>query len=89
VGRAKALELVLTAKTILAPEAAEIGLVNRVVPDGEVLSAARETAAQMAQCAPEVLAAAKAALLYGEDAAMADAMKNERERSAELRARKR
>jgi enoyl-CoA hydratase/carnithine racemase len=88
VGRAKALELVLTAKTILAPEAAEIGLVNRVVPDGEVLSAAREMAMQMAQSKPEVLAAAKAALLYGEDAAMADAMKNERERSAELRAKK-
>jgi 2-(1,2-epoxy-1,2-dihydrophenyl)acetyl-CoA isomerase len=89
VGRAKAMELVLTAKTILAPEAAEIGLVNRVVADDQLLPEARAMAAQMAQCAPEVLAAAKAALLYGEDAAMADAMKNERERSAELRARKR
>jgi enoyl-CoA hydratase/carnithine racemase len=88
VGRAKALELVLSARTILAPEAAEIGLVNRVVPDEQLLPEARALAAQMAQCAPEVLAAAKAAILYGEDAAMADAMKNERERSAELRARK-
>ena len=62
---------------------------NRVVADDQLLPEARAMAAQMAQCAPEVLAAAKAALLYGEDAAMADAMKNERERSAELRARKR
>jgi 2-(1,2-epoxy-1,2-dihydrophenyl)acetyl-CoA isomerase len=89
VGRAKALELVLSARVIPAAEAAEIGLVNRVVPDDQLLPEARALAAQMAQCAPEVLAAAKAALLYGEDASMADAMKNERERSAELRARKR
>jgi 2-(1,2-epoxy-1,2-dihydrophenyl)acetyl-CoA isomerase len=89
VGRAKALELVLSARVIPAAEAAEIGLVNRVVPDDQLLPEALALAAQMAQCAPEVLAAAKAALLYGEDASMADAMKNERERSAELRARKR
>jgi 2-(1,2-epoxy-1,2-dihydrophenyl)acetyl-CoA isomerase len=88
VGRAKALELVLSARVIPAAEAAEIGLVNRVVPDDQLLPEARALAAQMAQCAPEVLAAAKAAVLYGEDASMADAMKNERERSAELRGRK-
>ena len=88
VGRAKALELVLSARVIPAAEAAEIGLVSRVVPPEELLAAARALAAEMAQCRPEVLAAAKAALLYGEDASMADAMRNERQRSAELRARK-
>ena len=62
---------------------------NRVVPDDQLMPEARSLAAQMAQCAPEVLAAAKAALLYGDEASLADAMKNERERSAELRARKR
>src|SRR5690606_15311473 len=35
VGRAKALELVLSARVIPAAEAAAIGLVNRVVPDAE------------------------------------------------------
>lgn len=89
VGRARALELVLSARVIPAAEAAEIGLVNRVVPDDELLAEARALAAQMAQCAPEVLAAAKAALGYGEGASLADAMRNERERSAELRARRR
>jgi 2-(1,2-epoxy-1,2-dihydrophenyl)acetyl-CoA isomerase len=88
VGRAKALELVLSARVLPAAEAAEIGLVNRVVPDDQILAEARALAAQMAQCAPEVLAAAKAALLYGEAASMADAMKNERERSAELRGKR-
>jgi len=73
---------------IQAAEAAEIGLLNRVVAPEDLVAEARALAAEMAQCAPEVLAAAKAALLYGEGASMADAMRNERERSAELRARK-
>ena len=85
VGMAKAQELILTARVIRAEEALEIGLVNHVVPAGEVLSAAREMAAQMAECKPEVLAAAKRALYFGGSASMAEAMKNEQERSADLR----
>jgi enoyl-CoA hydratase/carnithine racemase len=85
VGMARAQELVLTAKIIRAEEALEIGLVNQVVPAGEVLAAAREMAGQMTQCDPAVLAAAKRALYYGASASMAEAMKNEQESSAELR----
>jgi enoyl-CoA hydratase/carnithine racemase len=86
VGRAKALELVLTARVLLAPEAAAIGLVNRVVPGDSLLPEAHAMAAMMAECKPEVLAAAKAALQFGADASMADAMRNEQEASAALRA---
>ena len=85
VGIAKAQELVLTAKVIRAEEALAIGLVNAVVPAEEVVPAAREMALQMAACRPEVLAAAKRALHFGAQATMAEAMKNEQERSAELR----
>ena len=85
VGMAKALELVLTAKVIRAEEALEIGLVNQVVPAEQVVPAAREMALQMAACRAEVLAAAKRALHFGAQAGMAEAMKNERERSGELR----
>lgn len=85
VGMAKALELVLTAKVIRAEEALAIGLVNQVVPAEQVVPAAREMALQMAACKPEVLAAAKRALRYGAGASMAEAMKNEQERSTELR----
>ena len=85
VGRAKALELVLTARVILAPEAAEIGLVNRVVPGEELLEEARSMAQQMAESDPAVLAAAKRAIHFGESASMAEAMENERRVSAELR----
>jgi len=88
VGRARALELVLSARILAAAEAERIGLVSRVVPDGALLGEARGLAAELAQARPEVLAAAKAALLYGEQHGMAEAMANERRASAELRARK-
>ena len=88
VGRAKALELVLSARVVPAVEAAEIGLVSRVVAPEELLGEARALAAEMAQSRPEVLAAAKAALRYGEEHGMAEAMANEQRASAELRARK-
>ena len=85
VGRAKALELVLSARVIRAEEAAEIGLVNRVVAPDQVVADARALAAEMAECRPEVLAAAKAALDYGERHTMEEAMHNERTQSAVLR----
>ena len=85
VGMAKALELVLTARVINAFEAREIGLVNRVVPPESLLAEAQAMAAAMAECKPEVLAAAKAALHFGAGASMAEAMKNEQEASAALR----
>jgi 2-(1,2-epoxy-1,2-dihydrophenyl)acetyl-CoA isomerase len=85
VGLSKALELVLTARVIPAPEAAEIGLVNRVVPAAALAEEAREMARSMAECAPEVLAAAKAALHFGATASMEEAMRNEQVASAALR----
>lgn len=88
VGRAKALELVLSARIIRAEEAAEIGLVNRVVAADAVVAEARALALEMAECRPEVLAAAKAALDFGERHTMAEAMQNERAQSAALRAGK-
>jgi enoyl-CoA hydratase/carnithine racemase len=85
VGMAKALELVLTARVVNAFEAHEMGLVNRVVPPDSLLAEAQAMAVAMAECRPEVLAAAKAALHFGASTSMADAMKNEQEASARLR----
>src|SRR5271156_4335 len=50
--RALALELLLTGAPVTAPRAAEIGLVNRVVEDGEALSAAVDLATRIAANAP-------------------------------------
>lgn len=86
VGMARAQELVLTGKKILGVEAAEIGLVNRAVAAADVLPTARAMAAEMAEVDPEVLAYAKRALLFGASHGMAQAMKNEQEQSAALKA---
>jgi enoyl-CoA hydratase/carnithine racemase len=88
VGIAKAQELVLTARVILAEEACEIGLVNRVVPGDSLMKEVRELAEQMAAHDPAVLARAKRSLNYGARVDMAEAMQNEQRMSAELRARR-
>lgn len=85
VGRARALELVLTAKVILGREAAAIGLVNRAVPAADVLKEARELAQTLVALDPAVLAAAKRAMHHGADATMEAAMANEQRESAALR----
>ncbi len=85
VGMAKAKELVLTARVISASEAAEIGLVNKVVPTDTLMKEAREMAGMMAGCAPEVLAAAKRALQFGAAATMEEAMRNEEAESTAMR----
>lgn len=49
VGAGRAKEMVFTGRVIDAREALAVGLVNRVVPDGEVLGAARALAAEIAR----------------------------------------
>jgi enoyl-CoA hydratase len=48
VGLGPALDLILTGRAVPADEAFRLGLVNRVVPDGEALAAAVELAQQLA-----------------------------------------
>jgi len=50
-------ELLLTGRRLPATEAAHYGLVNRVVPTSELLTAARELADQVIRCAPLSIAA--------------------------------
>lgn len=54
VGKAVALEIVLEGRVFGAAEAKEKGLVNRVVPDGELLAEALATATRIAEGAPLV-----------------------------------
>lgn len=48
VGKGRALELLLTGRTVKADEALQIGLVNRVVPAAELLGEARKLASELA-----------------------------------------
>ena len=85
VGRANAIDLLMTGRIVKAPEAKDLGLVNRVVAAEDLMAAARDLATSFADSRPEVVAAAKRAVAFGEDHTMAAAMKNEERVSAELR----
>ncbi|UCC59361.1 MAG: enoyl-CoA hydratase/isomerase family protein [Dehalococcoidia bacterium] len=65
IGTARALELVFTAETVDAAEADRIGLVNRVHPADQLMTAAKELAAKMAQNSPIAMGFAKAAIYRG------------------------
>ena len=52
VGAGRALEILLTGEQISAQEARRLGLVNRVVPAGELMNEARKLAATLAAKAP-------------------------------------
>lgn len=70
VGLAKAKELILTARRIKAEEALAIGLVNKVVPGGELLDACRELAGEIAKNGPIAIQQAKFAVSKGMDASL-------------------
>jgi enoyl-CoA hydratase len=59
VGKAKAMEMILTGRTIDAVEAERAGLVARVVPADELLDNARETAATIASMSLPIAMMAK------------------------------
>ncbi|GAA1856373.1 crotonase/enoyl-CoA hydratase family protein [Actinomadura bangladeshensis] len=52
IGYAAALDILLTAREVTPREALAMGLINKVVPDGQALAAAREMADRIAACAP-------------------------------------
>ena len=65
VGKAKALEMILTGETIEAREALRIGLVNRVVPEEEVVNTVMDMAGEMVSRAPVAMRFAKEAVMDG------------------------
>jgi enoyl-CoA hydratase len=77
VGRAKALEMVLTAGRYDAAAAVEMGLVSRALPAGELMAEAQRLAALMATRGPIALRYAKEAVLRGLDGALDAGMRIE------------
>ena len=76
IGVSRAMDMVLTGRGVRAREALEMGLVNRVVPDGLSLDAARELARELATFPQTCLRHDRLSLLVqeglGEDAALAN-----------------
>ncbi|MEE9150498.1 MAG: enoyl-CoA hydratase-related protein [Thermoplasmata archaeon] len=65
IGKARAKELIFTAKILNAKEAERIGLVNKVVPPDKLLKEARGTANKIARQAPFAVQLAKSAINKG------------------------
>jgi len=61
IGRKRAMEMLLTGAPIDAETAADWGLVNRVVPAAELVTACRQLADQIAQASPITVAIGKSA----------------------------
>ena len=77
VGASKAKELIFTGAMISAAEGFRIGLVNRAVPAGQELRAARDLAHTIAQRAPRAVQASKKAIREGLALPLADGIEQE------------
>ena len=64
-GWARAAELIFTARTLSADQSLEIGLVNKVVADADVMGEARDLALEIAANAPLAVQAAKRMMRMG------------------------
>lgn len=78
IGKARAMEMVLTGESMGAREAAERGLVARVVPDELVVDDALALAAQIATKSPIALRLAKEAVNAAYEMSLTDALAHER-----------
>jgi enoyl-CoA hydratase len=84
-GKSRAMELLFTGDNIDAATALELGLVSRVVPQAELMPAARELALRLAAMAPLAIAAIKRAVHDGVDRPMEEALEAERKEFAAIR----
>ena len=78
IGKAKAMELILTGRSMTAQEAETHGLVTRVVPSEATVGAALELAARIAAMPPLAVRSAKAAILDAAERNLADGLARER-----------
>lgn len=76
IGKGRALQMELTGDPVDAQEAYRIGLVNMVVPDGEIVEAANKLANRILRNAPAAVAVIKRAIQVGVDMPLEGAMEH-------------
>lgn len=78
VGKYKAMEMILTGKSITADEAYRIGLVNHVVPPESLMEEAKKIATDIASKPPISIRSAKEAILKAQDTTLEVGLEFER-----------
>ena len=78
VGKAKAMEMILTGRMMDAVEAERSGLVSRIVPAGELVAEALKTAATIAGFSQPVVAMAKEAVNRAKELSLTEGVRFER-----------
>jgi len=78
IGKAKAMELILTGGSISAQEAERCGLVARVLPPAQVLEAAIQTAQTIASYSSPITMMAKEAIQQAEELSLQEGIRAER-----------
>lgn len=84
VGRAAALEMMLTGRRIGAREALDMGLVNRVVAKAELLPAVEEMAGRIASFDPTAVRGVKEAVARGMDMTLGEGLEMEKKLASSL-----
>lgn len=79
IGQSRALEMILSARTVAAPEALGMGLVDHVVEPDRLIEQALALAQRIAANAPVAVRMAKAAVTRGADLSLADGLQLERD----------
>ena len=80
IGRARAMEMILTGRRIGAAEAEGMGLVTMVVPAAETVERALELAGRIAAMPPRAVAAAKASVNAAQELPLRDGLRYERDK---------
>lgn len=78
VGKAKAMELILTGRPFKAAEALEMGLINKVVPDDQVLTEAKAMAHTIAEKPSVAVQLAKQTILRAFESSLEEGLDYER-----------
>jgi enoyl-CoA hydratase len=84
VGMGRAMDLILTGRAVLADEALAMGLVNRVVPDGEALRAAQQLAHELAAFPQQCMLADRASAYAQWELPLAEALRQEGRRGVPI-----
>ena len=83
IGLKRAMGMILTGRRVSAEEGKELGFVNEVAPQAELLNVARKWAGLIAECSPMSIRASKEAVLRGlDEASLKDAYVNQRKYDA-------